>query len=73
MKKLPMQMIMVTMEDGRRGVFVGSPMIKMEVEDECRIDTVEFSHVNELPKEVTLAEIISLADLQAELQTRTVQ
>ena len=73
MKKLPMQMIMVTMEDGRRGVFVGSPMIKMEVEDECRIDTVEFSHVNELPKEVTLAEIISLTDLQAELQTRTIQ
>lgn len=73
MNKLPMQMIMVTMEDGRRGVFVGSPMIKMEVEDECRIDTVEFSYVNELPKEATLAEIISLADLQAELQTRTVQ
>jgi hypothetical protein len=73
MKKLPMQMIMVTMEDGRRGVFVGSPMIKMEVEDECRIDTVEFSHVNELPKEATLAEIISLTDLQAELQTRTIQ
>lgn len=73
MKKLPMQMIMVTMEDGRRGVFIGSPMIKMEVDNECRIDTIEFSYVNDLPKEATLAEIISLADLQAELQTHTIQ
>jgi len=73
MKKLPMQMIMVTLEDGRRGVFVGSPMIKMGVEDECRIDTVEFSYINEISKETTLAEIISLAELQAELQTCTIQ
>lgn len=73
MKKLPLQMIMVTMEDGRRGVFVGSPMVKMETEDECRIDSVEFSYVNEIPNEATLAEVISLADLQAELQLRTLQ
>jgi hypothetical protein len=48
-------------------------MIEMEVEDECRIDTVEFSHVNELPREATLADIISLANLQAEMLAHTVQ
>ena len=66
-------MILVTMEDGRRGVFVGSPMVEMGVEGECRIDSVEFSYVNEIPDEATVAEVISLADLQAELQLRTLQ
>lgn len=68
MKKMPLQMLMVTMGDGRRGVFIGSPIVSMGDEDlsnECNVDQIVFSHVNELPMEATLGEIIELADLQA--------
>lgn len=68
MKKMPLQMLMVTMGDGRRGVFIGSPIVSLsedEESDEYNVNQIVFSHVNELPMEATLGEVIELTDLQA--------
>ena len=75
MKKLPLQMVLVRLENGRQGVFVGSPILLDAefTEDDCQVDQVLFSNVNELSREATVEEIISYAKLQLERRTATIQ
>lgn len=75
MKKLPLQMVLVRLENGRQGVFVGSPIVLDSEfsDDDCQVDQVLFSNVNELSKEATVEEIISYAKLQLERRSATIQ
>lgn len=75
MKKLPLQMVLVRLENGRQGVFVGSPIVLDSefTEDDYQVDQVLFSNVNELSREATVEEIISYAKLQLERRTATIQ
>ena len=75
MKKLPLQMILVRLENGRQGVFIGTPIL-MDSEfsdDDCQIDQVLFSSINELSNDATVEELMSFAKLQLERTSTTLQ
>lgn len=75
MKKLPLQMVLVKLENGRQGVFVGTPMLLDNEfqEDDCQVDQVLFSNINELSYDSTVEEIIDYAKLQMERRSATIQ
>lgn len=67
MPSIPMQLIVVELENGRRGVFFGAPLVgDHESEAECQVEGVHFSNVSELPENLGLAELSRIALAQFE-------
>ncbi len=71
MKTMPVQLVVVELDNGRRGVFFGTPIVAdTEGESEFQVEEVYFSNVNELPEGVGLAELSRIALAQFERQRK---
>ncbi len=73
MKSVPLQVVVVELEDGRRGAFFGPPMIIDESgEEELQVESIWFSDVSHLPDTISLAQLrqLALEKFTAEQQLR---
>jgi hypothetical protein len=61
-KTLPLQLVIIDLENGQRGVFVGTPLITDEVsEDDCQVQNVWFTDIQEMPDSATLEQLTRMA------------
>lgn len=68
------QMVIIDLENGSRGVFVGAPITSDEFMDEdCTVEQVWFTNIQMIPKKVTLEQLVQLALAQVESHTGTLQ
>lgn len=68
------QMVIIDLEDGSRGVFIGSPITPEQFSDqECTVEQVWFTNVQMIPKGATLEQVVQLAVAQIESATGTLQ
>ncbi len=68
------QMVVIDLEDGSRGVFIGAPITPEKFSDEeCTVEQVWFTNVQMIPKGATLEQVVQLAVAQIESATGTLQ
>jgi hypothetical protein len=73
MKMLPLQLVIIDLENGQRGVFVGRPLITDDtVEEECQVQNVWFTDIHEMPDSATLEQLTRMA-LEQMSHGRTLQ
>jgi hypothetical protein len=73
MKMLPLQLVIIDLENGQRGVFIGRPLITSDsVEAECQVENVWFTDVHEMPDSSTLEQLTRMA-LEQMSRGRTLQ
>ena len=59
--ELALQMVTVELENGEQGVFIGGPLIANDyTDDECQVDSIWFSDIQEVPQNITLSELLTL-------------
>jgi hypothetical protein len=74
MKMLPLQLVIIDLENGRRGVFVGRPLVSDEnVEEECQVENVWFTDIHEMPDTATLEQLTRMALEQISAAQHTLQ
>ncbi len=62
MKTIPLQLVILELENGRRGVFFGTPLVADdETESECQVENVWFSNINQLPDNIDLSMLRHIA------------
>jgi hypothetical protein len=63
MKLMPLQMVIIDLENGRRGVFIGRPLVSEdENEHDCEVENVWFTNIQELPDSSTLEQLGQLVN-----------
>jgi len=73
MKTMPLQLVIIDLENGQRGVFVGRPLITDDsVEEECQVENVWFTDIHEMPDSATLEQLTRMA-LEQMSKGRTLQ
>ncbi len=61
MKTVPLQLVTVNLENGKRGVFVGVPLVEdLKQPSESQVEDIWFSNVQEVPDEITLIQLLKL-------------
>ena len=71
METIPLQVVVVELENGRKGVFFGRPLVSdQDGEAECQVEEVYFSNVNAFPDNLGLAQLSQLALAQFEQQRK---
>jgi hypothetical protein len=74
MKTLPLQLVIIDLENGRRGVFIGTPLVCADATDEeCQVENVWFTDVHQIPDGASLEQITKLAYEQIAAHTATLQ
>ncbi|HCU52861.1 MAG TPA: hypothetical protein DIC36_00785 [Gammaproteobacteria bacterium] len=74
MKMLPLQLVIIDLENGQRGVFIGRPLVSDEVsEDGCQVENVWFTDIQEMPDTATLEQLTRMALAQMSNGPRTLQ
>ena len=76
MKMLPLQLVIIDLENGQRGVFIGRPLISDGVaEEDCQVENVWFTDIHEMPDTATLEQLtrMALEQMSAAGQQRTLQ
>lgn len=62
MKMLPLQLVIIDLENGQRGVFIGRPLIGDGAsEDDCQVQNVWFTDIHEMPDTATLEQLTRMA------------
>jgi len=62
MKMLPLQLVIIDLENGERGVFIGRPLITNEAsENDFQVQNVWFTDIHELPDSSTLDQLTRMA------------
>jgi hypothetical protein len=62
MKMLPLQLVIIDLENGQRGVFVGRPLIvDGSDEEDCQVQNVWFTDIHEMPDSATLEQLTHMA------------
>lgn len=62
MKMLPLQLVIIDLENGQRGVFIGRPLVVDDsTEEGCQVENVWFTNVQEMPDTATLEQLAKLA------------
>lgn len=60
-KHVPLQLLMVNLTNGQRGLFVGLPLVfHEEADQDTQIEHIMLSDVQQLPEEMTLAELMKM-------------
>lgn len=73
MKKLPLQMVIIDLDNGQRGVFVGRPLIPDDADEtEHHVQSVWFTDIPEMADNATLEQLANMASEQMR-QGRTLQ
>ena len=61
MKMLPLQMVILDLENGQRGVFIGRPLVIAESDDDdCHVENVWFTNIQEIPDTATLEQLAKM-------------
>ncbi|BAZ92498.1 hypothetical protein TspCOW1_26200 [Thiohalobacter sp. COW1] len=61
MSKLKLQLVTVDLDNGQSGVFIGLPLITDEhSDDECQVEDIWFSDLQDLPEAMSLAQVIRM-------------
>ncbi|MAT64913.1 MAG: hypothetical protein CMN57_04655 [Gammaproteobacteria bacterium] len=61
MSKLKLQLVTVDLDNGQSGVFIGLPLITDEYsDDECQVEDIWFSDLQDLPEAMSLAQVIRM-------------
>jgi len=62
MKMLPLQLVIIDLENGQRGVFIGRPLITDDAnESDCQVQNVWFTDIHEMPDSSTLEQLTRMA------------
>ena len=62
MKMMPLQLVIIDLENGQRGVFIGRPLIVNEgAEEDCQVENVWFTEIHEMPDNATLEQLTRMA------------
>lgn len=62
MKMLPLQLVIIDLENGQRGVFIGRPLITDDNKsEECQVENVWFTDIHEMPDSSTLEQLTQMA------------
>jgi len=62
MKMLPLQLVVIDLEDGRRGAFIGRPLVPDSFsDDDCQVENVWFTSIQEIPEGVSLTSLTDMA------------
>lgn len=70
MKTVPLQLVLVGLGNGKKGVFVGGPLVPDEgSDDENHVDDVWFSNIQQVPEGLTLEMLFDLVRDQILSQT----
>lgn len=60
-KHVPLQLMMVNLTDGRRGLFVGIPLVsEEEATQDTEVEDIMFSDIQQLPEEMTVAQLMKM-------------
>lgn len=60
-KHVPLQLVMVNLTNGHRGLFVGLPLVSHEeVGQDTQIDHIMLSDIQQLPEDMTLAQLMKM-------------
>ena len=74
MKVLPIQMIIVELENGRRGVFLGRPLVfDADSTEDCQVENVWFSNIQDMPPCATLEQMTRFAMDQVLMTKKNLQ
>jgi hypothetical protein len=74
MKMLPLQMVIIDMENGQRGVFIGRPLVTIESDEtDCQVENVWFTDIHEMPDNATLEQLAKMTLEEVQTTTRTLQ
>lgn len=61
------QMVIIDLDDGSRGVFVGAPMTSdQSLDEDCTVEQVWFTNIHMIPKKATLEQIVEMAMAQVQ-------
>ncbi len=64
-KHVPLQMMMVNLTNGHRGLFIGLPLVDhAEANHATEVENIMFSDVQRLPEEMTLAQLMEMVQSQ---------
>ena len=64
-KPVPLQLLMVNLTNGERGMFVGLPLVhREEVDHDTQIDHIMLSDIQQLPEDMTLAQLMQMVQEQ---------
>ncbi len=64
-KHVPLQLLMVNLSNGERGMFVGLPLVhREEVSHDTQIEHIMLSDVQSLPEDMTLAQLMQMVQEQ---------
>ena len=62
MKMLPLQLVVIDLENGRRGAFIGRPRVPDSFsDDDCQVENVWFTSIQEIPEGVSLTSLTDMA------------
>jgi hypothetical protein len=74
MKTIELQLVMVGLEDGEQGVFVGIPLVSDSApEDSGVVKNIWFSNTQEVPESLTLEQLMELVNGQMGNGMATIQ
>ncbi|OGI47975.1 MAG: hypothetical protein A2151_05080 [Candidatus Muproteobacteria bacterium RBG_16_65_34] len=74
MKLLPLQMVIIDLENGRRGIFIGRPLVPDSFTDEdCQVENVWFTDIREIPDYATLEQLTQMEIDQIAAKVATLQ
>lgn len=74
MKKQSVQLVIIDLENGNRGVFVGRPLFDEETEPtERKVENVWFTDIDNVPSNATLEQVAKLAVRHLESGNHTLQ
>lgn len=60
-KHVPLQLLMVNLTNGRRGLFVGVPLVNQnDAEHDTEIENIMFSDIQQLPEKMTVEELLTM-------------
>lgn len=64
-KQVPLQLVMVNLTNGHRGLFVGLPLVShQEVDHNTQIEHIMLSDIQQLPEDMTLAQLMLMVQEQ---------
>lgn len=73
MKMMPLQLVIIDLENGQRGVFIGRPLIiEDNGENDNQVQNVWFTDIQEMPDSATLEQLTRMT-LEQMSQGRTLQ
>jgi len=73
MRDIPVQMVILDLEDGQRGVFFGRPLVGDDEDSCCQVENVWFTDIQRIPECSSLEELALMVIEQFNAQQRKLQ